>query len=704
MRKLATSLVGLSLAASASAQVTKGPSSSQAPYQLPTVPGARITSMLTAGDNVNGYLMAGLPDGSGAYDNGNGTFTFLVNHEMGNTSGAVHAHGSTGAFVSKWTINKSNLAVLSGADLIQNVALWNTATNSYTIFNASIPSSNARFSRFCSADLPAVSAFYNAATGLGTQARIFMNGEENGSEGRGMAHVVTGPNGGTSYELPRLGKFSYENSVANPGSGDKTIVAGTDDATPGQVYFYVGTKTATGSDVEKAGLTNGSLYSISVNGMLSESSASFPAANTSFTTVSQGNVQNMTGTQLESASNTLGVTRFLRPEDAAWDPANPQDLYFVTTNAINSPSRLWKVHFNDLKDLNLGGTITVLLDGTEGQKMLDNMTLDSHGNALLQEDVGGDLRLGKTWNYNFATDELTEVLRHDSTRFLPGAATFITTDEEASGIIDAQHVLGAGWFLGVDQIHAGQPSPIVEGGQLFAYFNPATYNAACSSFVASISLSPSTPVPGQQANTIYIGYGPQTVTLTASAPATYPAVSYSWIGMSNTTATASVSPTATTNYAVIATNGIGCVDTAYQQINVRDIRDSHKNKVFICYNGNTQSISVNAVPALLNNGAQLGGCINNARMSNEMEEQSIAIAPNPAGNTATITMSLVEDAKVSIAVVDMQGRTVINVADGILAHGAHDIPVSVAELSTGVYFIQVQVGVEVSKLKMVVAH
>ena len=44
-----------------------------------------------------------------------------------------------------------------------------------------------------------------------------MNGEESGAEGRTFAHVVTGAQGGSSYELPYLGRMAFENSVANPG-------------------------------------------------------------------------------------------------------------------------------------------------------------------------------------------------------------------------------------------------------------------------------------------------------------------------------------------------------------------------------------------------------------------------------------------------------------------------------------------------------
>lgn len=105
--------------------------SSQSPYLQPVAPGVTFTSIITANDSVGGYKMAGLADGLGAYDNGNGTFTVLMNHEIGNTLGAVRAHGTKGAFVSKWTINKSDLSVVSGSDLIQTINLWNPGTSSY---------------------------------------------------------------------------------------------------------------------------------------------------------------------------------------------------------------------------------------------------------------------------------------------------------------------------------------------------------------------------------------------------------------------------------------------------------------------------------------------------------------------------------------------------------------------------------------------
>ncbi len=79
-------LVAAATTVSLSAQsVIQGPSSSQTSYLTPTSPGWSATSLLTVGDGIGGYLMAGIPDGLGAYSNGDGTMTVLANHEIGAT-------------------------------------------------------------------------------------------------------------------------------------------------------------------------------------------------------------------------------------------------------------------------------------------------------------------------------------------------------------------------------------------------------------------------------------------------------------------------------------------------------------------------------------------------------------------------------------------------------------------------------------------
>jgi hypothetical protein len=521
-----------------------GCSSSQSAYLKPQGAGNTTTSLLTVGDAIGGYQMVGIPDGLGAFDNGNGTFTLLMNHELQN-AGAVRAHGGIGAFVSKWVFNKSTLCVQSGADLMTTVKLWNGS--------AFVNSPGTAFARFCSADLPAASAFYNAGTGKGTQERIFMNGEESGNEGRAMGHIVTGPNGGTSYQLPRLGKFSWENSVASPATGDKTVVAGTDDSTPGQVYIYIGNKTTAGTEIDKAGLNNGNLWGVHVNGLASdlEVSASFPAPNTPFTLVNLGNVGNLTGAQLQTNSVTAGVTQFLRPEDASWDPSNPNDLYFVTTNALTSPSRMWRLHFTDILNPQLGGTITAVLDGTEGQKMMDNITVDQQGHVYIVEDVGNAAHIGRTLQYDIATDALTTVAYHDSLRFLLGGANFLTQDEEASGIIDVQDILGKGKFLVDVQAHYATNPTVVEGGQLLQFASGDTIEPCQPPAITSIT--------GAQ-NLCSI----DTLKLNVAASGT-PALSYSWSGtgtflFGNGSPSALVTGAGSGNYTVTVSNGCGSVN------------------------------------------------------------------------------------------------------------------------------------------------
>ncbi|HLL88087.1 MAG TPA: hypothetical protein VK324_02175, partial [Tepidisphaeraceae bacterium] len=76
----ATAAAALVLAAPALAAT--GPSTTQSPYVTPRAPGVTTTSILSVGDGVGGYRMAGVPDGLGAFDNGDGTFTVLMHHEL----------------------------------------------------------------------------------------------------------------------------------------------------------------------------------------------------------------------------------------------------------------------------------------------------------------------------------------------------------------------------------------------------------------------------------------------------------------------------------------------------------------------------------------------------------------------------------------------------------------------------------------------
>ncbi|MFM9944640.1 MAG: alkaline phosphatase PhoX [Bacteroidia bacterium] len=656
-----------------------GPQSSHAPYLLPVAPGVKTNALLTVGDSVGTYKMAGLGDGLGAYDNGNGTFTLLMNHEMVSTVGATHAHGQKGAFVSKWTINKSNLIVTSGSDLIKNVNIWNGT--GYTLYNAANPGASSAFNRFCAGDLPAPSAFYNPKTMLGTEERIYMNGEEAGAEGRAFGHIATGVNAGTTYELPYLGKFSWENAVASPFTSNKTVVAGMDDATPGQVYFYIGTKTNTGTVIEKAGLSGGKLYGVKVSGLTLEVSASVPTAGTAFTLADLGQVQNSTGAALETASDAAGVTEFLRPEDGAWDPNNPKDFYFVTTNSFTAPSRLWRLRFTDPSNPETGGTITAVLDGTEGPKMMDNMVIDNFGHILIQEDPGNQSYLARIWQYDIATDAVKAIATHDAEKFVTGAPNFLTQDEESSGIIDMQEILGVGNFIYVDQAHYAIPGALVEGGQLLTMFNPDTKasvpnvsvtgnNVSIANNDASPSFADNTDFGNVMKNTSKVlplvikNEGPGALTIKSIRFEGYDAAEFALV-------TPPAFPIS------IAINGT-------QTINVQFTPNSIDGKV------TSIIIETNDVETPEYNFVLQGIGIHNVGVKPVISESSrVKLYPNPTSGNTTLSINLENEENLEIMVIDVLGKEVTPAISKISASGETSLTLNTSGLSTGLYFVKI---------------
>lgn len=461
---------------------TTGPSSSDAPYLVRSVPGVTTTSLLTVGDSPTSdpaYRMVGIPDGLGAFDNGDGTFTVVMNHELRPDRGVVREHGSAGAFVSRWVVDKETLEVVSGDDLVEDVFTWDGTAHrlSQVVFN-----------RLCSADLAEPAAHADPTGGLGYDAgRLFTNGEEAGAEGRAFVHVASGPDAGQSYELPHLGKMSYENVVSRPVASPSTVTVVTDDSTPGQVYVHVGEKQAEGNPAERAGLVGGSLFGIAVEGLplapsggkqAEHPSMALDGAAFEFTGVDLGDVSGLTGAELEALSTSEGVTQFARPEDGAWT-SDGSAFVFATTASFTGHSRLWRLEFVDPTDPSKGGTARVLLEGPAsgtagGPKMMDNLTVNVHDQVLAQEDPGGQEYLAGVWQYDLAVDAARRVAQHDPARFSTGGSAFMTVDEESSGIVPLDDILGRGTYLLTSQVHLAHPDPeLVEYGQLLVMHVPS---------------------------------------------------------------------------------------------------------------------------------------------------------------------------------------------------------------------------------------
>jgi hypothetical protein len=231
--------------------------------------------------------------------------------------------------------------------------------------------------------------------------------------------------------------------------------------------LYVGTKINTGSAVDMAGLTNGALYGIVVNGASTDAAFRTTYAvgtPVPFTTIA---LTGATGAALQTDATAKNVFAPDRTEDGVWDPAHPNDYYFVTTGSTPAAAGrggLWRQHFNDVNDPLSGGTLTLLVnhpathaagDNSSNQPgfyMPDNMTMDAHGHIILQEDPGSDDYVSRIWAYDVASNQLKPIATFDPARFAPGPG-LITNDEESSGVIDTESTLGAGTFLLDAQVH-----------------------------------------------------------------------------------------------------------------------------------------------------------------------------------------------------------------------------------------------------------
>jgi uncharacterized protein DUF839 len=505
---LAAAAAGVTLAAPVAASTGRGPSTPIDPYVLPVADGVDITSLLTVdgllgegGAASNGYEMVGTPDGLGAMEGPGHTFTVLMNHEIGDTQGIVRAHGQLGAFVSRWEIDSRTLEVEKGSDLIQpGVRYWNYVTQQYQdapspagdnprTFGSEQPNvaqddfiaQRAALGRLCSGTLTDPGQLYNARTGRGYLGQIFLPNEETGIEGRAFGTLEDG----TTKQLPRLGLFSYENAAPAANRSDTTLVMGNEDSSDGQLRVYVGDKRRRGDGFDRAGLTNGVNHVIDLVDETVSGDAAFRAKYGEGTPV-EFDLSEVDWDQSGAAQNAEATADGLslsRIEDGAWDPRNPSDYYFVATDGgdprpgleggTRDSGGLWRLSFEDIERPERGGTLTLLLDGAGGDEDAvrlnspDNVDIDRRGNLLIQEDPGNSRERARIVAYQIHTGELGVVAQLDPALFSL-ATPVLTINEESSGIVDARHVLGRGWWLFDAQVHRANTTALVGEGQLLA--------------------------------------------------------------------------------------------------------------------------------------------------------------------------------------------------------------------------------------------
>lgn len=492
----ALAAVGAFGAPNALAGTFTGPSTSSPPVVLPSHANVDTTSILRTGESVprkgggSPYVMAGIPDGLGAFRKRGNKMRFFMNHELRDTAGDVRKHGEKGSFVSDWSLNTNTLAVESGDDLIRRyVAFWDYPSGTYKDQpstggpNPHVPgdtflAQDRAFNRFCSSSLTTPGALMNRSTGNGYFGQMYFANEESGDEARlfGVTDY------GLARQLPRTGLFSWENAQLAPTTTDTTTLMGLEDGGSAQIWTYVGTKTNSGTPWDKAGLTNGKNYVWDAIDQTVSTDAEFRAKYGKGTAVPMELNEvdwNQSGAKQNADAAASGIS-LNRIEDGEFDPRNPNDFYFVTTAgggttpnpATPGVSRdgggLWKLSFVDVNDPSQGATLTLLLDGSEAPYLAnpDNLTIDREHNLLIQEDPGSSTHLARIVAYKTTTGRLGVLATFDPALFQIAGPNFLTTNEEASGIIDTRNQLGRGTFLFDAQIHRSLPGALVEDGQI----------------------------------------------------------------------------------------------------------------------------------------------------------------------------------------------------------------------------------------------
>ena len=225
-------------------------------------------------------------------------------------------------------------------------------------------------------------------------------------------------------------------------------------------------------------------------------------ADKTFTTVGASLVNELMEVQFKTVATSIAGdsqqkianfrgTEFARIEDGEFNPANPNEYFFITTQsdsdgtgvtgvkeaaAGSNPSRdggaLWKLTFDDVANPTSGATLELVLNGTEAPTFPtvstiklnkpDNLTFSADGTVVfIQEDPGGNNHVARLLALELSSKKLANVAEFDNNMFgYAGDSAnndqYVTNDEESSGIFDLTSLLAAGsdpTFMFNAQVH-----------------------------------------------------------------------------------------------------------------------------------------------------------------------------------------------------------------------------------------------------------
>jgi hypothetical protein len=468
------------------------------PYLRAVDPGYEVRPLLSVGDSVPEtsdptlrYQMLGVPDGLGAFANDDGTITLYMNHELpsdGTSEPVLGAPLNRGALVSRFTLDAQG-NVISGERAYDQVYNEDLLVGPAPQADNTTPS----FGRFCSAVLA------GPAEGL-DRPIYFTNEEAEALNNRGVRGSFDG-RGGLSvaifdneiHTLPKLGRFSKENTLVMSGTGRRTVIVSLEDGpsfADSQLYMYVGTKdrSEAAGALARNGLDNGRLYVFASTTPGLNNELTFQQGTISGRWVEIPNAENMGEVQLENAADLAGAFGFVRIEDGAFNKTHSNELFFVTTggNPVegNGLGRLYSVRLSS----NVLGRATLQLvyngdqaiaAGAEVPISPDNVDTSA---SYLMIDEGGTGRTGPVltakardlslWRFDLSgTAWSTRVDLSSATRIAqvspPGrdGITVPVNAWEPSGILDASTLFGEDSWLQNVQAHRPTANPGATTGE-----------------------------------------------------------------------------------------------------------------------------------------------------------------------------------------------------------------------------------------------
>ena len=422
-----------------------------------------IDPILSTGDTIGDYQMSGIPDGLGAYKTGGDTLQVLMNHEL-DPAFFPFVPAGVGARVSHLELNRKTHGVLSG---------------SYPITGLE------GFLRFCSSSLARLNG-----------VPWYFTGEEGTDDhrasdnlGRGGSSIALNVKTGDWVETAHFGRLLHENIVPVKRLS-KAFFLTTDDDFRGdaahKAYLYAYIADSWSGAISGS---EGSLYVWTADAATSDAGLTKgQTLDGHFVPVTQ--VENATSDTLDAASSDKNGFKFTRLEDASVSQERAGRVYFDDTGRLGANTVKGRLYRMDIDPSNpTHASVTLLLDGDASDDLInpDNLATSAHS-VVIQEDRNSEHRgpivpgrpddpgYGRILVYDVKTGTIRRVARVDTPAALrPGTW-------ESSGVINAQTLLGRGWWLVDVQAHdvtAPQPgmtlapdSSTGEDGQLLAIYIP----------------------------------------------------------------------------------------------------------------------------------------------------------------------------------------------------------------------------------------